>query len=125
MAEEADLPGYDDDDDLVWYPGSNSAPDLLKYTLCCNAPIQGACADAAMLALLKADTAFRAANIDGGLVLFIHDEIGAEVAEHQAELARQLLVTAMIESFAMVFPKAPLSHLVASAIGRSWGEAKP
>jgi DNA polymerase-1 len=115
----------DMDDEFAWYPGSNSAPDLLKYTLCCNVPIQGACADAAMLALLKADAAVIAANIDGGLVFFIHDEIGAEVLEHQAELARQLLTTAMTEAFAMVFPKAPLNNVVASGIGRSWGEAKP
>jgi len=118
---EADLP---DEDDSVWYPGRHG-DDLLKYTLCCNAPIQGACADIAMLALLKVDAAFAAAQIDGGLTLFIHDELGAEVVEHQAEQARALLTSAMTEAFAMVFPDAPLNGLVASAVGRSWGEAKP
>jgi DNA polymerase I-like protein with 3'-5' exonuclease and polymerase domains len=77
-----------------------------------------------MLALLKAEAAFTAAKIDGGLVLFIHDEIGAEVIAHQAEQARALLTQAMTEAFAMVFPEAPLNNLVASGIGQSWGAAK-
>src|SRR5262249_40438228 len=40
------------------------AQDLLKYTLCCNAPIQGACADAGMLALTAVDAALHKAGID-------------------------------------------------------------
>jgi DNA polymerase-1 len=121
QAVEAELP---EEDDSAWYQ-NGWADDLLKYTLCCNAPIQGACADIAMLAVLKADAAFTAAKIDGGLVLFIHDELGAEVVEHQAEQARVLLTTAMTEAFSMVFREAPLNKVVASAIGRSWGAAKP
>jgi DNA polymerase-1 len=119
LIAEAALP---DEDDSFWYGG---ADELLKYTLCCNAPIQGACADVAMLALLKADAAFAAAKLEGGLILFIHDELGAEVVVHQAEQARSLLTTAMTEAFALVFPGAPLNNLVASGIGPSWEAAKP
>ena len=68
---------------------------------------------------------FTKAKIEGGLVLFIHDEIGAEVVTHQAEQARALLTQAMTEAFALVFPDAPLNSIVASAIGPSWGAAKP
>jgi DNA polymerase-1 len=121
LVAEADLP---DEDDSFWYSPHDST-DLLKYTLCCNVPIQGACADVAMLALLKAEAALAAAKIDGGLTLFIHDEIGAEVIAHQAEQVRVLLTQAMTEAFAMVFPEAPFNSLVSSGIGTSWGAAKP
>jgi DNA polymerase-1 len=120
LAEEA---GLGEEDESFWYPHLDD--DLLKYTICCNVPIQGACADIAMLALLKAEAAFAAAKVEGGLVLFIHDEIGAEVVARQAEQARIILTQAMTEAFAMVFPDAPLNKLVANAIGPSWGAAKP
>jgi DNA polymerase-1 len=123
-ADLIDEPELPDEDDSFW-PSPHDGVDLLKYTLCCNVPIQGACADIAMLALMKAAAAFAAAKIDGGLTLFIHDEIGAEVIAHQAEQVRTLLTQAMTEAFAMVFPDAPLNNLVSSGIGPSWGAAKP
>ena len=97
----------------------------LRYTLCSNAPVQGACADAGMLALIKIDAALRDYAIDGGLVMFIHDEIVIEVVEHQAELARAILEHCMVEAFAEAFPTAPLTGVVATNVGVTWGAAKP
>jgi DNA polymerase I-like protein with 3'-5' exonuclease and polymerase domains len=117
-----------DDDDLVdaWFSMlSSSEESALRYTLCCNAPVQGACADAGMLALIKIDTALRDAEIDGTLAMFIHDEIVIEVVEHQAEQARGILVRCMTEAFAETFPGAPLNGLVSTAVGKTWGAAKP
>jgi DNA polymerase-1 len=120
---------YDDDlaagyDDAVAW-GHGWAEDSLKYTLCCNAPVQGACADAAMLALIKVDQALRAAGIDGGPVLFIHDEIVLEVGADQAEQARAILAACMTAAFAETFPGAPLNGVVSTGIGPTWGSAKP
>ena len=70
----------------VRFPGKPQ----LKRTLCCNAPIQGACADAAMRALILVDAALFEAGIDGGPVIFIHDEIVLEVPEADAERARTI-----------------------------------
>jgi DNA polymerase-1 len=129
-------PERDDDDDDYWvvddeadmsFFGSNYgwAQDLLKYTLCCNAPIQGACADVSMLALLKVDVALHEAGIEGGPILFVHDELVIEVPEKDAERAEQILNNGMEEAFIEVFPEAPRHKLVSTKIGANWAEAKP
>jgi DNA polymerase-1 len=124
-----------DEGDEDWDDGNESAngfassygwaQDLLKYTLCCNAPIQGACADASMLALLKVDAALRAAGIEGGPILFVHDEIVLEVRKEDAEEARRILTDCMVAGFAETFPDAPLNGVVSTGIGDNWGSAKP
>jgi DNA polymerase-1 len=114
---------YDDDSGIAW--GAGWAEDSLKYTLCCNAPVQGACADAGMLALLKIDAALRAAGIEGGIVLFVHDEIVLEVKREQAEQARETLTTCMTQAFAETFPDAPLNGVVSVGVDTIWGGAKP
>jgi DNA polymerase I-like protein with 3'-5' exonuclease and polymerase domains len=117
--------------DTIW---SNSHPELdspqipgavLKYTLCCNSPIQGACADATMVALLNTDTALRQVGIDGGPVLCIHDEIVLEVAAHQVDQASAILQTEMGRAFAQTFPNASLRGVVECHVGRDWAAAKP
>jgi hypothetical protein len=115
--------GYDDHDAVAW--GAGWAEDSLKYTLCCNAPIQGACADAAMRALIKVDAALRAARIEGGPALFVHDEIVLEVRADQAEQARNILAECMTAAFAETFVGAPLNGVVSIGIGPTWGSAKP
>jgi DNA polymerase-1 len=96
----------------------------LRYTLCCNAPIQGACADVVMLAMIATDRALREASIAGGLVLSVHDELVLEVPEDRADEASTLLRRSMESAFATVFPKAPLADLVKLGCGRTWGGAK-
>jgi DNA polymerase-1 len=120
----------DDQDDVddgseIYGNGAGFAQDSLKYTLCCNAPSQGACADCAMLALQLCDTALRAANIAGGPVLFVHDEIVLEVPQDQAAEACRILTETMVSAFAETFPGAPLDGVVTTRTGHSWGEVKP
>jgi DNA polymerase I-like protein with 3'-5' exonuclease and polymerase domains len=97
---------------------------ILKRTLCCNAPIQGACADASMLALTWIDTALIEAGISGGPVLFVHDEIVLEVSETEADEAGAMLVDCMQRAFRVTFPEAPLNGLVELKIRDAWGAAK-
>ncbi len=94
---------------------------VLKRTLCCNAPVQGACADAAMLALTWIDAALIEAGIAGGPVLFVHDEIVLEVPEADAERAGAMLVDCMTRAFATTFPNAPLANVVEFNIRDAWG----
>jgi DNA polymerase I-like protein with 3'-5' exonuclease and polymerase domains len=92
----------------------------LKRTLCCNAPVQGACADVAMLALTWIDAALIEDGIAGGPVLFVHDEIVLEVLEANASCAGRMLVDCMTRAFATTFPNAPLNSLVELEIRESW-----
>jgi DNA polymerase I-like protein with 3'-5' exonuclease and polymerase domains len=122
---------FDPGDDASWPTmGHNSGwqpyrpPPRLKHTLCCNAPIQGGCADATMLAIALTDHLFVIHNIDGGLVLAVHDELVAEVREDQAEQAAKLIEQAMTAAFLKVFPNAPTNGLVKVKIVKKWGEAK-
>ena len=86
--------------------------------------IQGSCADASMLALAYIDDRLFDANIDGGLVAWLHDEFIVEVREDQADRAAEIVKQAMIDGFAETFPGAPLNGLVEPHIGPNWGEAK-
>jgi hypothetical protein len=92
------------------------------YTRCCNLPVQGACADASMLALAYVDDRLYEAGIEGGPVAWLHDEIVLEVREDQAERAAEILKQSMIDGFVETFPGAPLNGLVEPHIGANWGE---
>jgi DNA polymerase I len=98
------------------------------YTRCCNLPIQGACGDASMLALAAIDDALFEAGIEGGPVLWLHDEIILEVPEADAEQAKQLLEQTMVDAFEQTFPGSHemglLNGLVDAHIGDNWTEAK-
>jgi DNA polymerase I len=107
------------------YPLSRLPPNTSAYTRCCNLPVQGACADVAMLALAAIDEALLDAGIEGGPVAWLHDEIVLEVHEDHAEQAAELLKKTMIDAFLETFPGAPVNGLVKSHVGMSWGEAKP
>jgi DNA polymerase I-like protein with 3'-5' exonuclease and polymerase domains len=89
----------------------------LRWTLCHNAPVQGACADCLMRAVISIHE-----RMTGTLVLAVHDELVVEVQEDQAEHAREVLVDAMTQAFAVTFPTVPLNGLVECKIGRSWAD---
>jgi DNA polymerase I-like protein with 3'-5' exonuclease and polymerase domains len=129
LDQDADYDPYNSDD-IWWTPRPEFTEQsmlgaVLKYTLCCNSPIQGACADATMLALLNIDKVLRAVGIDGGPVLCIHDEIVLEVATCQVEAANEILQTEMRNAFAQTFPNASLRDVVECHSGRNWAAAKP
>ena len=106
------------------FPFSRLKPGSNGYTHSCNLPVQGACADASMLALAYVDDRLFEAGIDGGPVAWLHDEIVIEVREDQAERAVEILKQSMIDGFAETFPGAPLNGLVEPHIGLNWCEAK-
>ena len=106
------------------FPRSRVPAGASFYTRCCNLPVQGACADASMLALAYADDRLFAAGIEGGIVAWLHDEIVVEVCVEQADQAAEILKQAMIDGFAETFPGAPLRGLVEPHIGMTWSEAK-
>ncbi len=74
-----------------------------------------------MRALILVDAALFEAGIDGGPVIFNHDEIVLEVPEADAERARTILVEGMTRAFAATFPDAPLNGLVETKITTAWG----
>jgi DNA polymerase I-like protein with 3'-5' exonuclease and polymerase domains len=130
--------GYDDDDDdpdiddedgldaRIPY-GRNYPPRAvspLKYTLCCNAPVQGACAEIITRAIALIDCMLEEAGIPGGLVLVVHDELVLEVPEDHAKEAAKLLRKAMEQAFREYFADAPINGLVDVHTGKAWGEAK-
>ena len=70
------------------FPKSRVPEGKSFYTRCCNLPIQGSCADAAMLALSYVDERLFDADVDGGPVAWLHDEIVIEVREDRGRAAR-------------------------------------
>ena len=107
------------------YPQSRVPPGGSFYTRCCNLPIQGACADAAMLALAYVDDRlFDCSGVNGGATLWMHDEIALEVRAEQADVAALILKQAMIDGFAETFPGAPIDRLVEPHIGENWAAGK-
>jgi DNA polymerase family A len=106
------------------YPKSRVPEGGSYYTRCCNLPVQGACADASVLALAYVDDRLFEADIDGGPVAWLHDEIVIEVRDNQAGRAAEILKQSMIDGFSETFPGAPLNGLVEPHIGLNWGEAK-
>jgi DNA polymerase I-like protein with 3'-5' exonuclease and polymerase domains len=65
-------------------------------------PIQGACADASMLALAAIDQALFDAGIDGGPIAWVHNEVVLEIAEADALPAKRLLEQSMLDARADV-----------------------
>jgi DNA polymerase-1 len=120
----------DDDDDGAgwssqWALTSASRPvSPLKHTLCCNAPVQGACADILLAGITRVDRALTEAGISDGLILAVHDELVLEVTEDRAEEAAGLLREVMEQAFAEYFPHAPVNRLVEVHIVERWGDAK-
>ena len=106
------------------FPQSRLKSGRSFYTASANLPVQGACADASMLALAYVDNRLFDAGIDGGPVAWLHDEIVMEVAAEDAERAAEILNQSMIDGFAETFPGAPLDGLVEPHIGMSWSAAK-
>ena len=103
----------------AWEPGRK-----LTFPQCCNLPVQGAAADAMLRAITMVHARLRKQRIRGGLIATVHDELLLEVAEEDAEPARDILHTAMVEAFEITFPGAPTINLATTAIGRAWAELK-
>jgi DNA polymerase-1 len=93
----------------------------LKWTLCCNYPVQSSAADIVMLAMTKVHDALD--RFDARLLLQIHDELLIECAEEIAPEIEQLLISHMAAAYLELFPAAPTLKLVDVASRKCW--AKP
>lgn len=84
-----------------------------------NAPIQGSAADIIKIAMIKVYQRLKKEQIDGKLILQVHDELILEVAEKDAERAKLLLKEEMEQAAAL---KVALTVDVSS--GKTWYDAK-
>jgi DNA polymerase-1 len=98
----------------------------LRFTLMCNAPVQGAAGDLIMVAMRLVHQRMQHAPFYGyeGLVASIHDELIVEAREENASLALDILRQSMIDAFVELFPGAPTDGLVNAAIVDNWGQFK-
>ena len=88
------------------FPYSRLKPDDTGYTRSRNLPIQGSCADAAMLAIAYADTRLFDAEIDGGRWRGSMTNLSSRSRVAKPS-ARRRFRQAMIGGFAETFPGAP------------------
>jgi DNA polymerase I-like protein with 3'-5' exonuclease and polymerase domains len=95
-----------------------------------NAPIQGGCAEALMVALPLAHDGLRGSGLSAELVAAVHDEIVFECVEADVEPATAIVQQAMISGLEKVFGARPrfqdiaLYAVGAPKIGQTWdGEA--
>ncbi len=74
-----------------------------------NHPIQGTNADAIKYALVFVQDYMKKNNIDGGIILTVHDEIVCEVREDQAEAFAPVLSDMMVKAGALFLKKVPVA----------------
>ena len=96
----------------------------IRYTQCCNLPIQGACADVMMLAVTRMQRSFREHNTDARLIAQVHDEIIVEAASGSIAASADIMSQAMTFAFLEMFPGAPTMDLVNIKTGNSWADLK-
>ena len=102
----------------AWEPGG------IRYTQCCNLPIQGVCADVMMRAVSGVYHRLRAENLDALMVAQIHDELILESNIQDADAVSSLLNEEMTKAFRITFPNAPTVDLIDVSVGRSWADLK-
>jgi DNA polymerase-1 len=93
-----------------------------QYTEALNTPVQGGAAEVLLATLPKLDKYLE--GLDAKLVNIVHDEIVLEVAEQDAERAKQAVEKAMVEGMLAMFPNASTVGLVEAKAGANWAEVK-
>lgn len=84
-----------------------------------NAPIQGGAADIIKLAMIRVHKALKEENINGYIVLQVHDELILEVADDEAQKAKEILIREMQNAASLRVP------LIAEGyISKNWFDAK-
>jgi DNA polymerase-1 len=99
-------------------------PKGIRYTQCCNLPIQGACADVMMRAVAGVYRRLHGDGHDAVMVAMIHDELILETGNQGSDAVATLLAEEMTTAFAATFPDAPLGGLVDVKTGSSWSSLK-
>ena len=93
----------------------------LKWTLCCNYPVQSSAADVMLLAMARVHAALE--GPDARLILQVHDELVVECLEDEAPAVAALLEAQMVAAWTEVFPGAPALGIVEVKTRPCW--AKP
>lgn len=99
-------------------------PQGLRYTQCCNLPVQGACADVMMRAVAAVHRRLHAEGYNAVMVAQIHDEVILEADAQDADAVGALLAEEMTTAFAVTFPDAPITDLVDVKYGSAWADLK-
>ena len=105
-----------------WISEDRSAPGGFRETEAYNTPVQGGAAEAMLAALGVLTRELAAAGLDATPLAVVHDELIIEVAESQAEEARQLVERSMVAGMLAIFPDAATLGLVEASVTRSWAE---
>ena len=84
-----------------------------------NSPIQGSAADIMKIAMINVAKELKKQDIDGAILIQVHDELLLEVNENQVEKAKELLEKCMKEAASLA-----VSLEVDIHEGRDWYEAK-
>ncbi len=82
-----------------------------------NSPIQGSAADIIKIAMVKVQKALKESDIDGKLIMQVHDELILEVKQEDAPRAAQLLKEQMEGALELSLPLK-----VETGIGKDWTE---
>ena len=83
-----------------------------------NAPIQGTAADIIKLAMIRVYNRLKQENLQGKLVLQVHDELIVECPENEAEAVCRLVEEEMEGVAALAVPL-----LAETKAGKTWAEA--
>jgi DNA polymerase-1 len=105
-------------------PLAHLPPDQSPTTCAYSYPIQGICADAAMMAIVDLDQRLREQNIEARIIGWIHDELIVEGREADGDRIKGLLKDTMERAFLAVFPQATLLKLVEVKSGLTWAALK-
>ena len=105
-------------------PLAHLPPDQSPTTCAYSYPIQGICADAAMMAIVDLDQRLREQNIEARIIGWIHDELIVEGREADGDRIKALLKDTMERAFLAVFPQATLLKLVEVKSGLTWAALK-
>ncbi|MBX9744460.1 MAG: DNA polymerase I, partial [Chlamydiales bacterium] len=85
--------------------------------LAINTPLQGTAADLIKLAMIHIDTAIKKRNLQGFMILQIHDELIFEIPDEEIEVFQRLVKTNMEHVLKLSVPIE-----VHISIGKNWGE---
>ena len=96
------------------------AGEKMRITELFNTPVQGTAAEGLKSALCIFWDKSRDAELEASIVAIIHDEIIVEVRRDQAERAKQILESSMIEGIQWLVPN--VAFEVDAAIASSWAE---
>jgi DNA polymerase-1 len=93
----------------------------LRWTVCCNYPVQSSAADLVLDAMARVHRALE--GFDASLAMQVHDELVVEAAEKTAPEVAELLVEHMTAAWVELFPEAPAQGIVDIRTSPVWAKS--